>query len=350
MRSAAALLRKTDFYLCRAYSAQRGGAARSLDALVEHSPGEHCRRGAADCCAKCRFRAIGWSPIARATLATSSRGCCPSDRHRGSIRFPDGGATTPGRDWFRRKSWPGSRILPEGFLATANDDRNQPGKPRAINICQGSYRRERIAELLTAKPQLSIADMQQIQSDLFSPQARRFMAFLRPLIPDTPAGKILADWDLRYDVAVAGCHAVRGVLPRALREVFGKGLFGLEVWDALVATTNLLGAYFQVFDEALAGTETNSGSAGRDGTRSSVRFWTCVLAVPVQIVRPVGRAAADHDAEPVFWRQTAGIRQPVVRRRPRPDRTRGRPGHDRAGADLSRHTADRRHSPRRIAR
>ena len=50
---------------------------------------------------------------------------------------------------------------------------------------------ERLEDLETLKA---------IQLDLFSGQAACWMELLRPLLPDTKAASVLADWDLRYDV------------------------------------------------------------------------------------------------------------------------------------------------------
>src|SRR5262249_27521227 len=150
-----------------------------------------------------------------------------------------------------------------GFLATANDNRNQAGKPMAINLCQGPHRVNRITELLASKPRLSLADMQAFQADLVSLQARRYMAILRPLLPETAAAKILADWDLRYDPQSRGATLFEEFYQRLRADVFGKGLFGLQTWRALVSTTNLLGTYFQVFDDALlSGDESWFGGRG----------------------------------------------------------------------------------------
>jgi penicillin amidase len=176
---------------------------------------------------------------------------------------------------------------PEGFVATANDNRNQPGKPPAINLCQGPYRVERIAELLASKPRLSLADMQAFQADLLSPQARRFMVVLRPLLPDTPAAKILAEWDLRYDTKSRGATLFEACYQRLLTEVFGKGLFGLETWQALLSTTNLMGTYFQVFDEALlTGDDSWFGTRGREAVFKAILAE--MLAVPAGDVEPWG--------------------------------------------------------------
>jgi len=74
---------------------------------------------------------------------------------------------------------------------------------------------------------------------------------------------------------------------RLLREIFGQSLFGLDAWNVLISTTNLLGAYFHVFDEALlAGDEQWFGGRGRDAVFR--QFLEAVLAAPGEGVRPWG--------------------------------------------------------------
>ena len=273
-------------YLCRAYAAQFGGAARSLNALVEIRQAqsvEQARHALREVSISCN-----WVVADReGNIAFQQSGLLPRRQTSGLYPIPG---------WQSDLAWQG--LVPaedfawlenpaEGYLATANEDRNQPGKPQAINMSAGSYRHERITELLAAKLKLSIADMQRIQADLLSPQARRFMTHLRPLIPDTPAGRLIADWDLRYDVQSRGAALFEAFYHALLREVFGRGLFGPDVWDAVVSTTNLLGSYFHVFDEALlADDEQWFGGRGRAAVFRQVLEH--VLAVPGDSVRPWG--------------------------------------------------------------
>jgi penicillin amidase len=273
-------------YLCRAYSGQRGGAARSLAVLAELpaatavSEAQQILRNVSISC--------NWVIADReGNIAYQQSGLLPRRKASGLHPLPG---------WWSDHAWQGLvpaeelaclESPPEGFVATANDDRNQAGKPLSINISQGSYRVERITELLRGKSRLTLADMQTFQTDLLSPQARRFMAVLRPLLPNTPAAKMLADWDLCYDIHSRGATLFEAFYQALLKEVFGKGLFGLETWQALVSTTNLLGAYFQVFDEALlSGDESWYGGRGRDALFQPLL--TEVVAVPAETVRPWG--------------------------------------------------------------
>ena len=66
-----------------------------------------------------------------------------------------------------------------------------------------------------------------------------------------------------------------------------QGLFGIETWKAIVSTTNLLGAYFQIFDEALL-----ASNESWFGERSRVEVFqgllTEVLSIPEERVATWG--------------------------------------------------------------
>jgi len=273
-------------YLCRAYSGEHSGAARSLSALAEI--------GAAETVAGARriLREVSisgnWVIADRqGNIGYQQSGLLPKRKTSGLYPVPA---------WWSDHAWQGlvpagelasTENPPEAFIVTANNLCNQADRPMAINLCQGSYRAERIAELIAAKPRLSPADMQQMQTDLLSPQARRFMSVLRPLLPDTATGKLLADWDLRYDTRSRGATLFEALYRALLREVFGRGLFGLATWEAFVSSTNLVGVYFQVFDEALLGTD-EIWFGGQHRCELFRRVAEQSLAMPVESVEPWG--------------------------------------------------------------
>jgi penicillin amidase len=274
------------YYLCRAYSAQRGGAGRSLEALAELPAAKsvaEARRVLGNVSISCN-----WAIADReGNIGFQQSGLLP--RRKGSGLHP-----VPG--WWSDHGWQGLVTAEElaclenpadGIVVTANDDRNQPGKPMSINLCQGTYRAERIRELLNARPRLTLGDMQRIQADLFSTQARRFMDILRPLIPDTRTGRILSNWDLCYDVESRGATLFEAFYRALLGDVFGKGLFGAETWQAIASTTNLLGAYFQVFDEALLADD-ESWFEGQERDAVFKAVLTDVLSVRESTVAPWG--------------------------------------------------------------
>ena len=120
--------------------------------------------------------------------------------------------------WKAENDWKGflspedlPRVMdPEtGYFATANHDLNANGKAGPIcpiNMPMGSYRADRIGGLLEKGEAFTAADMYGMHADVYSLQAERYMEILRPLLPGTPQGKILAEWDLNYDAGSKGAY------------------------------------------------------------------------------------------------------------------------------------------------
>jgi len=213
---------------------------------------------------------------------------------------------------------------PEGFLATANDDHNPPEGPLVVNLPMGAYRADRIRALLGECSSCTLDDMERIQNDLYSVQAERFMAILRPLLPSTFAGRMLGRWDLRYDTTSRGATLFETVYHALLREVCGKGLFGEAAWDATVGSTAILADYYHLFDDILLGDDPSwFGMEGREQLFSRV-LDDVLTEVDLDAIAPGGPGRPLHVPRP------ANHLHPVVaihhrsRRRLGPDRPRRR--------------------------
>jgi penicillin amidase len=237
-------------YLSRAWSNQLTGAAPTIDAvarLLRARSAEEAQAAVRDVTVSCN-----WILADRdGHIAYQQSGALPRRRHSGLHPVPG---------WRDDLTWqgiePSDRLAarldpPEGVLVTANDDQAQEGRPRAINACMGPYRARRIAELLAARERHTVADMLAVQNDLFSPQADCFLKALRPLLPQSTAADVLRAWDLRYDARSQGASAFEEVYAGLLDEVFGRGLFGQDVWRAITGETVLLTDYFHYFDVVL---------------------------------------------------------------------------------------------------
>jgi len=162
--------------------------------------------------------------------------------------------------WKKENDWQGFvdyQDLPRcvnpaaGFFVTANNDLNQWGVAKPINICMGSYRADRIAHLLAEKEKLTIDDCREIHYEVYSLQAEYFMHLLRPLLPATPQGKILRDWDCRYNPESAGAFLFEQFYQALRREVFGKNGLGKEVVDFLSSESGIFIDFFANFDRVL---------------------------------------------------------------------------------------------------
>jgi len=166
--------------------------------------------------------------------------------------------------WKKENDWDGffsyedmPRIInpEEGFFATANQDLNRYGRIQPINIPMGSYRADRISQLLAQGDNFSVSDMYGMQYDVYSLQAEQFINILRPLLPDTPQGEILSAWDLRYDADSQGAYLFEQFYKALYREVFGKNGFGETVVDYLAEETGAFIDFYENFDRVLLAEE-----------------------------------------------------------------------------------------------
>ncbi|MBT3339045.1 MAG: penicillin acylase family protein [Anaerolineae bacterium] len=151
------------------------------------------------------------------------------------------------------------------FFATANNDLNEYGKIPPINMPMGSYRAERINALLAEKDDFTVEDVFAMHADLYSLQAERFMAILRPLLPNTPQGEILREWDLCYDTDSQGAYLFEAFYKELYREVFGKNGFGVDALDFLNDESGTFIDFYQNFDRVLLADDSSwFGDMSRD--------------------------------------------------------------------------------------
>ncbi len=73
---------------------------------------------------------------------------------------------------------------PEGFVATANENINARGGPMLVTQTVPDYRKRRIDERLSELNPVTLADMQALQYDVVSLQARDLLAVFLPCLPD----------------------------------------------------------------------------------------------------------------------------------------------------------------------
>jgi len=194
--------------------------------------------------------------------------------HHGDIGFQMSGHVPTRREgisgfvplpgWKKENDWTGlvdpnelPRIKnPEsGFFATANNDLNAYGTMKGVsapsNMPMGSYRAERIGELLRNRTELTTKDMCAMHYDVFSLEAKEFMKILRPLLPDTEQGKILKEWDLHYDLQSKGAFLFECFYRELYREVFGVMGMGKDIFDFMAAETGVFVDFYHCFNRIL---------------------------------------------------------------------------------------------------
>ncbi|MES2894974.1 MAG: penicillin acylase family protein [Pseudomonadota bacterium] len=139
---------------------------------------------------------------------------------------------------------PSAHNPPSGWFASANQLNLPDGYPYAERKVGFEWtngaRMARIAEVLAAKPKLTLADAMALQTDPYDITSRRMLAVLAPLKSDDPklsaALTLLRDWDHRtatdsagaalYEVWIAkhlGKAVVARATPQAARAIVGNG-------------------------------------------------------------------------------------------------------------------------------
>jgi penicillin amidase len=111
---------------------------------------------------------------------------------------------------------------PEGFIASANENINPPGGPEWITLPVPSYRKERIVERLAELPKATLADMQRLQYDVVSMQARKLLPIFLPYLNDGPIRERLAAWDGSYNAENREATLFARLYRNVLLEIFGQ--------------------------------------------------------------------------------------------------------------------------------
>jgi len=162
--------------------------------------------------------------------------------------------------WKKENDWQGfisHKELPhiknpeKGYFATTNNNLNEYGSANPINMPMGAYRSDRIGHLLEQGDNFTVTDMQKMHFDVYSLQAKHFMKILKPLLPDTPQGKILAEWDMKYDAESKGAYLFEQFYKELYLEVFGKNGFGKTVTNYLQEETGVFIDFYDNFDKVL---------------------------------------------------------------------------------------------------
>ncbi len=185
-------------------------------------------------------------------------------------RTPNWNGFTPAPGWDPAFDWQGYvelNDLPrclnpnEACFVTANQDLNQFGNEKPINMPMGDYRARRIEKLLHDRDDHDVESMRQIQLDVYSDQARLYLDILLPLVDDASYDSVerslLQDWDLQYDLESRGAVLFETFYSALRQQVFAAAGFGEKVVEHLANQTGIFIDFYQNFDRVML----NPGSA-----------------------------------------------------------------------------------------
>ena len=120
---------------------------------------------------------------------------------------------------------------PRGFVTSANEAVELPGGLQIVTQAVPDYRKRRIDELLAANDQVTVEDMQAMQYDVTSNQARDLLPIFLPHMPEGPIKEQLAAWDHQYTPESVEATMFLRLYRNVLLEIFGheKGIGWLRM-------------------------------------------------------------------------------------------------------------------------
>lgn len=278
------------YYLCYAWSGKNSGAHtlgqyfKAMDCTSAKDAMEHfgqMRGGAfnyvmADSSGNIAYHMGGRSPIRKEGVS----GLLPS---------PGWDEAYDWRGFYDYKTHARQYNPEEGFIATANQDVNHLSERILQNLPMNNHRADRIADLLSQKEDFTVEDMKAMHYDLYSRQAEQFMPLIRPLLPDTPNGRILGEWNLHYDSESLGATLFESVYFELVKYVFGDLGLGRDVIESLINETILFHDFYEHFDKVLL--KENAlwfeGRSRDDVYRTAIERGLNMEPVPYGSTRPV---------------------------------------------------------------
>lgn len=116
---------------------------------------------------------------------------------------------------------PASYDPPEGYVASANENLDRVDELLLHGHALPEYRKLRIVERLHELGETSIQQMQQLQYDVLSLQARMLLPVFLPHLPEGEFKSLLTEWDFRYEPESLAATAFQHLYRHVVVEVFG---------------------------------------------------------------------------------------------------------------------------------
>jgi len=211
------------YYLSNAWIGAEFGAGRSiatwLEVVVAPTAAE-----AMDIARECPLPSLYWVFADRdGHIGMQANGWFPRRprEHNGLYPIPAWDENNHWRGRLSTSVLPRVYDPPEGFVATANESINRPGGPVLVTQCVPDYRKRRADELLAASKNATVEDMQAMQYDVVSLQARELLEVFLPCLPDGPIKDRLSRWDCAYRPESYEATLFSRLYRNVLLEIFG---------------------------------------------------------------------------------------------------------------------------------
>jgi penicillin amidase len=214
---------KPGYYLSTSWIGDQLGSGKSIATWLEVTSATSAKEGM-EIARECPLPTLCWVFADReGHIGMQANGWFPrrSRDYNGMFPIP---AWDPRNHW--RGKLPTSALPsvydpPEGFVASANEDINVPGGPMLVTQPVPDYRKRRIVERLRELPAATVEDMQALQYDVVSLQARDLLAVFLPCLPEGTIKTRLAQWDCNYSTDSHEATLFSRLYRNVLLEIFG---------------------------------------------------------------------------------------------------------------------------------
>jgi penicillin G amidase len=211
-------------YLLSAWTGQAAGSGGSVATWLELTGCANTQE-AMDLVRDCPQPTLCWLfADAGGHIGRQANGCFPqrAPGYSGMLPIPAWDAANHWRGWTPTTLLPRVYDPPEGFVASANENINPPGGPQFVTQPVPDYRRRRIDERLAALDRATVEDMQALQYDVVSMQARDLLEIFLPHLPDGPIKDRLAAWNCGYEPESLEATLFSRLYRNVLLEIFGQ--------------------------------------------------------------------------------------------------------------------------------
>lgn len=138
----------------------------------------------------------------------------------------------------------------DGLFVTCNQDLNEYGTEKPINVAMGDYRYRRVRELILAQEKHDEQSFQQIQNDLYSIQAAEITPYFIEHLTNAGQKEILEKWDFNYSLDQVAPTLFEAIYNGLIHELLSANI-GKHATDHILEETGILADFYLNFDRII---------------------------------------------------------------------------------------------------
>lgn len=262
------------YYLCFAWSSMRDCGAESIENGARYHLSTTVEE-AMKYFAGLDFAAFNWVVADKeGNIGYQMSGRSPIRREgcSGLLPLPGWDEEYDWRGYHDRKKNPSLYNPSDQLVVSANNDMNWCAAVNVSNLPMASYRAERITEMLKARDDHTIDSMKEMQYDLRSKQAEKFMEKIIPLLPTNEHGQLLREWELEYDSDSLAPTLFESIYEKLAKRIFGTLGLGSEAFNYFLTDTILFHDFYGNFDRVMLSdhSEWFGGKTGEEILKESI--------------------------------------------------------------------------------